>query len=413
MLIYVITEYYPSLYKPYFDTQFAQFLEDGHSVRVFALGGGDGAQLQEKVVRWNLDQLTAHLPGGRRSLPRFVAPVVRHMIAAPRARLSALRRAIRSRPPGVRKAMDAARLLLLPSEPPDICLVHNLLAAREVGFLRELYPGVPIAFYYHGGELTGMPTVPDDEAAAAFNSADVTFTNTARSRAHAIGRGCRPDQIVVCPVGFALEDFPPLPDRTYRSDGVLRLLSVGRLSPEKGFSYAIEAVRQLVEAGERNLRYCIVGGGPLLAALTAQVNDAGLEQVVEIAGPVSRGRLDAEFRQADALVLPSIVVGTWEENQACVVQEAMLMQMPVIATATGGVPESLAPELHPFLAPEGDATALAQRIREVAALTTEQLAELGRAGRRFSEARYDIRDLNHQLLSETLARGPRTPAADR
>ena len=66
-------------------------------------------------------------------------------------------------------------------------------------------------------------------------------------------------------------------------------------------------------------------------------------------GQLPRERLFQLLEEADAFLLPSTIVGTWQENQACVVQEAMLMKTPVIATATGGVPESLAPDLHDYL----------------------------------------------------------------
>lgn len=409
MLIYAITEYYPSLYKPYFDTQFAQLLEDGHDLRIFTLGGGDRSTLEPKVVKWRLDRRTSHLPTGRRSLPAFASRIFAQFAAAPRARLAALQSAIHASPPSVRRITDAARLLTLPLEPPDLCLVHNLLAARDVRFLRTLYPGVPIAFYYHGGEIPGM-TISEDGVAESFSAADVVFTNTERSKAHAVSRGCDRDSVVVCPVGFDLSEFPVAADRQYRADGRLNVLSIGRLSPEKGFAYAIEAARQLAESGERNFHYSLIGGGALEQSLREQVAAAELGSLVELTGPVSRERLTHELAAADVVVLPSIVVGTWEENQACVVQEAMLMHAVVVATATGGVPESLAPEMHRFLVPEGDASAIACRLRQLAALGTDELAALGRAGRAFAESRYDIRQLNRKLLAETIARRPRDRA---
>jgi len=70
----------------------------------------------------------------------------------------------------------------------------------------------------------------------------------------------------------------------------------------------------------------------------------------------------AEYRAADAILLPSIPTPHWEENQACVAQEAMLMKLPVLSTRTGGVQESIAPELRLLAVDPGDANALADRI---------------------------------------------------
>jgi glycosyltransferase involved in cell wall biosynthesis len=104
----------------------------------------------------------------------------------------------------------------------------------------------------------------------------------------------------------------------------------------------------------------------------------------------------------DALVLSSVTVGNWTENQACAVQEAMLMKALVITTQTGGVPESIPPAMNRFSSPERDAAGLARAIMDVYDLTDEQLAALGREGRDFVASGYDIRDLNGALLSRLM-----------
>jgi colanic acid/amylovoran biosynthesis glycosyltransferase len=210
---------------------------------------------------------------------------------------------------------------------------------------------------------------------------------------------------VVSPVGFDLADFPVQAARPYRRENRLNVLSIGRLSPEKGFRYAVEGVRQLLERGHRDLHYRVVGGGPMLDELREQVASAGLAEWIELVGPLPRAGLLEEMRLADVLVLPSIVVGTWEENQACVAQEAMLSQALVIASTSGGIPESLAPAHHAYMVPEGDATAIAAQLARAAALTVDELRALGDAGRTFAVERYDIRSLNRQIIDETLRRG--------
>jgi colanic acid/amylovoran biosynthesis glycosyltransferase len=209
----------------------------------------------------------------------------------------------------------------------------------------------------------------------------------------------------VSPVGFDLTDFPAQVARPYRSGNRLNVLSIGRLSPEKGFRYAVEGVRQCVENGYRNLHYRFVGGGPMLEELREQVASAALSEWIEIVGPLPRSGLLAAMRLADVLVLPSIVVGTWEENQACVAQEAMLSQSLVIASTSGGIPESLAPAHHAYMVPEGDATAIAAQLARATTLTVDGLRALGDAGRAFAVERYDIRSLNRQIIDETLRRG--------
>ena len=291
------------------------------------------------------------------------------------------------------------RCTLLPLEPPDLCLVHNLITQGHLTFLRKLYPGVPVALYYHGGEVPGVPIVSDRDAERAFAAADVIFTNTASSRDHAVQRGCPADRVVISPVGFNLNDFQPPADRGYRRNGYLNLVSIGRLSEEKGIRYALQGMARLREAGVHDVRYRIVGDGPLGAEHRTFVTDHGLDDAVTFLGAVPFGQLHDELAFADALLLPSLVVGTWQENQACVVQEAMLMRTLVAGSTAGGVPESTAPELRQFSFEPGERDHLAMAVARLRGLSVPHLHALGHAGWRFARARYNIAKLNAQLLA--------------
>mgnify|MGYP006216287603 CR=1 FL=1 len=104
---------------------------------------------------------------------------------------------------------------------------------------------------------------------------------------------------------------------------------------------------------------------------------------------------------ADVLLLPSIQVGNWVENQACAVQEAMLMRSPVIIARTGGVPQSVPDSMLPFSCESGSIDELSEAIRRIHSLDTGALARLGDSGRTFVEQNYDIRQLNQSMLELT------------
>jgi colanic acid/amylovoran biosynthesis glycosyltransferase len=397
MLIYAFSELYPSPYKSYFDTQFEELLRQGHELRVFALNRQRGP-LERKVTDLGLDRLTSYVPSTMHDAPPFAGQLASTAARHPVRALGALAYGLSSDGSAKERVLDVCRALLMPKERPDLLLVHTLAALRRFRIVRRLYPGVPFAFYYHGGETAGTPEIAPHDARLALDAADHIFTNTENSRAHVIGRGAAPDKVHVLPVGFNLRDFQPTPSRTYRVGGLLRLLSIGRMSREKGFVHAIEAVAQLVASGATFIRYGLVGSGPERAAVESLIAAHGLEPYVTLHGQVSRERLIELLEEADAFVLPSIVLGTWQENQACVVQEAMLMRTPVIATATGGVPESLAPELHDYLVPPGDPAAMAERILALSKLSASELQALAERGRAFAVAGYDIEQVTTRLL---------------
>ncbi len=401
MRIYAFTQYYPSTFKPYFDTQFARLVRDGHELVAFSQGR-QGHTLNEKVSELGLETRTRRYPTTLHTLPPFLARALSELARSPAASMRRLRsgETIYSRK---ERVTAAVRALSLPRERPDLCLVHDLTSAVRFFWLRNVYPGVPVAMYYHGGESPRSSTFTEVEVRRAFLGADVVFTNTGFSRDHAIARGCPADRVEVVPVGFSLEDYRPPAVRKYRPGGVLRLLTAGRMSEEKGHAYALQAVRALVAAGVTDFRYTVVGDGHLRPALERYVDENGLRSHVEFTGAVTTEALVAHVGEADVVLLPSIEWGTWVENQACVVQEAMLMKALVVATATGGVPESIAPELRRFLVPPGDPAAIVHALRAVRALDDVEMRVLGEAGRAFAEVRYDIRHLNAHLLERAMA----------
>lgn len=396
MRIDVYTEHFPNTYKPYFDTQFARLLEDGHTLRIFAFGKFDAA-LSARARAYHLPERTRYVPETLRDLKGF-APQLARALASPRAvsRAKVVGHGGRTRR---QRAGDLARALRLPDDAPDLILIHNLVTAKSYPFLRALYPSARVALYFHGGEVPAAGTIDEAESRRAFAMADRVFTNTGFSRAQAIDRGCAPEKLVVSPVGFWLDDYRPPEPRPYRPEGALRLISVGRLSPEKGLADAIDALAILRERG-LPARYRIVGAGPQQAELAARIAALKLADGVELVGERAHEDVLALLAEADALLLPSVPTARWAETQACVVQEAMLMGCAVVASRMGGVPESLAPELHRFLVPPAEPLSLAAAVEQLAQLEVSGLAELGRAGARFARERYDIRALNAQLLAE-------------
>ena len=136
----------------------------------------------------------------------------------------------------------------------------------------------------------------------------------------------------------------------------LRLVTVGRLSPEKGHAVLIEALALLDRAGAGDFVLEVVGPGPERAALEALARARGVEDRVRFTGMLPWGpalfeRLDA----ADLFVLPSLT-----EGLPRAMLEAMSRGLPAVGTAVGGVPDLLDPD---DLAPPSDAAALAERIR--------------------------------------------------
>ena len=110
--------------------------------------------------------------------------------------------------------------------------------------------------------------------------------------------------------------------------------TVGRLNPVKGTEYLIRAVPEIVKRRE-DVRVLVVGDGPLRGDLEALVQFLGLEKTVTFLG----WRDDSVdiINALDLFVLPSL-----HEGMPTVLLEAMFLGIPVVASATGGIPETVA-----------------------------------------------------------------------
>lgn len=135
----------------------------------------------------------------------------------------------------------------------------------------------------------------------------------------------------------------------------LRIVSVGRMNPEKGYDVLLEAVRQLFDRGERRWALDVIGSGPELDSLRQRTADLGLAANVTFSGWLAWGpELFARLDHADLYVLPSRT-----EGLPRALLEAMARGLPALGTRVGGVPDLLTE--RDLLTP-GDAGELARRL---------------------------------------------------
>jgi sugar transferase (PEP-CTERM/EpsH1 system associated) len=161
--------------------------------------------------------------------------------------------------------------------------------------------------------------------------------------------------------------------------------TVGRVQDVKNQAALIEAfirLRAMAPAEAARLRLVIVGDGPLREALARQVADAGIEEVVWLAG--ARSDIAELMRTFSVFALPSIA-----EGMPVTLLEAMACGLPVVASRVGGIPELVLENNTGMLVPPNDPQALAEALARY--LQQPALARRhGAAGRARIEARYSI-----------------------
>lgn len=136
----------------------------------------------------------------------------------------------------------------------------------------------------------------------------------------------------------------------------LRIISVGRLEPEKGHSVLLDALailkRQNCEFTAR-----IFGPGKELERLKSKAIALNLQDIVNISGPVQWGNdLFEELDNSEIFVLPSLT-----EGMPRALIEAMARSLPAIGTNAGGIKELLGWD---NMVQPGDVEALANKMKQ-------------------------------------------------
>jgi glycosyltransferase involved in cell wall biosynthesis len=176
--------------------------------------------------------------------------------------------------------------------------------------------------------------------------------------------------------------------------------AVGRLYPEKGHRFLVQAVALLRDRG-RPVRCVILGDGPEKAPLQALIDELGLAGSVELLGwREDVGRIVGEL---DVAVLPSV-----REGSPLAALEYMAAAAPIVASRVGGMPELIEEGVHGLLVAPGDPGALASAIWRLLDDPTLAL-RLGRAASARRGAEFGVERLVERVeaLYEELLAGDR------
>ncbi len=251
-----------------------------------------------------------------------------------------------------------------------MCPIYAVLAAPLVRPLR-----IPLVLWFTHWRRSRLLQAAERVSTAVTSVDERSFPFPSR-KLRAIGHG------------IDLAEFPCSPPR--EGDGI-RLLALGRYSTAKGLDVAVAAVPLAGDDVELHVH------GPTLSdderahrgELEQVVSELGLEARVTIGDPVPRSEIPALFRAHDALV-NNMRAGAPDK----VVYEAGAACLPVLASN---------PIFDELLDPEQrftrwDPGALAERIRLLGAMTTDERAALGRRLRDRVAERHSVQSWARGIL---------------
>lgn len=237
--------------------------------------------------------------------------------------------------------------------PEVIHCQHVLMAAVAAADL-----GLPTVITCHGTDLTGIAGDARLTALAqmaAGHAARVVAVSRDLARRAIADLALTGERVAVIANGFDPEVFNPCgaPARD-GGDRRRRVVYAGRLVGYKGIDTLLHAASRY-EREAPGTETVIAGSGDLLAELRQLAQRLGLRGV-SFVGHLDPSRLAALFRDADVVAVPSRL-----ESFGLVAVEAMACGAPVVAAATGGLPELIDGSVGAVV-PADDAGALADAL---------------------------------------------------
>lgn len=164
---------------------------------------------------------------------------------------------------------------------------------------------------------------------------------------------------------------------------------VGRLTDQKGYPYILQALPEIVKHIPKVLLQ-IVGDGELKEDLLILVDNLGIKDQVQFLGV--RDDVPALMQRWDLFVLPSL-----REGLPTVVMEAMVCEVPVIATDIPGTNELVIDDDTGILIPVKDITSLQNAVLKMYNSPDLRIKFLSQAKKHVSQ--FDIGNIAKQYIN--------------
>ncbi|HML53812.1 MAG TPA: glycosyltransferase [Solidesulfovibrio magneticus] len=216
----------------------------------------------------------------------------------------------------------------------------------------------------------------------------------------ALGRPA--DRVECIPNGVDTDHFLPPPDDMRPVREVV--LCVARFCEDKDHETLIRSFEYVVARRPR-AELWLVGDGPLRTAVRTLAARSPVRGLIRSYPSTPDPR--PFFQQASVAVLSSV-----REGLPNVLLEAMAMGLPVAATAVGGIPDLVVPDVTGLLCPPRNPQALGETIAGLLADEDKRLA-MGRAARERAVALYSMDAMvrRHETVFAQALGGKGSPAA--
>lgn len=409
MKVAIVTVLFPCPSETFVLSQIKGLLDRSVDVHIFAHGKAADFELSDVPDKYNLLKRTTYYETSTDVIPRSklirILTALKLFLKSNAATKYSLLKSLNYKIFG-KKALSLQSFYTVYSFSniglDDFDVVHcqfgtlGQLAAvlKEVGIIKG-----SIITSFHGYDLSVyLDKVGKNAYAQLFRCGDLFLPISLFWERKLIKLGCPEDRIIVHRMGVDMGQFLFQPRSQKNDEGIIRLISVGRLVEKKGMEFGIRAFAKLYFAN-KNLRYTIVGDGELFDYLKSLTEILGVSDVVDFLGWKTPNEIVGLMENSNIFLAPCVTAKNGDqEGIPMVIMEAMALGLPVISTYHTGIPELIENEQTGYLVAERDVDALVRSI-EILVSNTKKQIKFSKSGRIKVEQEFNSNVLNDRLLS--------------
>jgi len=204
------------------------------------------------------------------------------------------------------------------------------------------------------------------------------------------------NEILVTPFGINSNKFKAKPEIKETKSNKVVIGTVKKLRKRYGVDYLIKAFAQLEKTDQYdNLELMIVGGGPKKEELIKLSKELNIQKKVKFVGRVSPEEVPDYLNKFDVYCALSI---NDSESFGVAIIEASAVELPVVVTNVGGLPEVVKNNKTGFIVPPKNHKAAFRAIKKLVD-NKDLRIKMGREGRKYAEDKYEWKD-NAMLMSD-------------
>ena len=266
---------------------------------------------------------------------------------------------------------------------------YNALLLKDAGF----FDG-KIVVFFHGFDMSKIFRLKGERFySQLFQRADLLLPISEFWKNRFLRLGYDSKKIKVHRMGIDCDKFK-LSEKSVREE--IEIISVSRLVEKKGLEYSIKTVTRLMEK-HNNLRYTIIGDGPLRKSLQGLIDQLGVADKIKMLGNKRQHEIVSFVSRADIFLSSSVTAADGDmEGIPVSIMEAMACGIPVVVTDHSGTSELVLNNESGFVVPEKDIDSLVEKT-DFLIRDSRKRIEMGIRGRKVIEEGFDINVLNKRL----------------